>query len=114
MSETRYLPAIHTEVQSLSLGRLSIRTRDDLELGKLLGFVIDPQSRQISGLVLEVAGAAGSQQMTSPLVPMRFDANAQALRFVEAGTPRLTEFRPESVSPVAEEDLWVPLVHNAA
>ena len=114
MSETRYLSAIHTEVQSLPLGRLSIRTRDDHELGKLLGFVIDPQSRHISGLVLEVIGAAGSQQMTSPLVPMRFDADARALRFVEAGTPRLTEFLPESVSPVEEEDLWVPLVHTAA
>jgi hypothetical protein len=114
MSDARYLPADHTRVHDLPMQRLSIRTRDDRELGKLLGFVIDPDRRHISGLVMEVAGSPGSRQVASPLVPMRFDEDAQALCLVDRDLPRLSEFKPGSVSPIDEADLWVPLVHSAA
>ena len=114
MSEPRYLSAGQTHVHNHRLGRLSIRTLDDRELGKLLGFVIDPERRHISGLVMEVAGAGGSRQVSSPLVPLRFDAGAHALCLVDRDLPLMREFQPESVCPIAEDDLWVPFVHTAA
>jgi hypothetical protein len=45
---------------------------------------------------------------------MRFDEDAQALCLVDRDLPRLSEFKPGSVSPIDEADLWVPLVHSAA
>jgi hypothetical protein len=114
MSETRYLTAGLTRVNNSRLGRLSVRTRDDRELGKLLGFVVDPERGHISGLVMEVAGAGGSQQVASPLVPMRFDASAHALCLVDHDLPRMSEFQPDSVCVIDEDDLWVPFVHSAA
>ena len=64
----RYLPATRTEARSLCLGRLSVRTQDDRELGTLLGFVVDPGDSHICSLVMEVAGTAGSQQVELPIV----------------------------------------------
>lgn len=53
MNGPRYLPAIRTKVHSLRLGRVSVRTCDDRELGKLAGFVIDPRGHQVLSLVVE-------------------------------------------------------------
>jgi hypothetical protein len=114
MSDARYLPADHTRVHDQPLQRLSIRTPDDKEVGKLVGFVVDPDSRHISGLVMEVAGAGGSHHVASPLVPLRFDERARALCLVDSDLPGMSEFLPDSVSPMAEEDLWIPIVHTAA
>jgi hypothetical protein len=114
MSDTRYLPAAQTRVHDRTLQRLSIRTADDKEVGKLVGFVVDPDRRHISGLVMEVDGAAGCHQVASPLVPLRFDESAHALCLVDADLPGMCEFLPDSVSPMAEEDLWIPIVHTAA
>jgi hypothetical protein len=114
MSVTRFLPAIRTKVRSLRLGRLSVRSCDGRELGKLTGFIIDPRGAHVCSLVIEVASGEGSQQMELPLVPVRLDADAHALRLIEADVPSMTMFRPESVSAVEEDDLWIPLVHTAA
>jgi len=108
MSDARFLPAVHARVHDLPLSRLSVRTLDDREFGKLLGFVVDANRRHISGLVMEVASATGWQRVASPLVPMRFDEHAPALCLVNWDLPRLTEFQPDSVSPIDEDDLWVP------
>jgi PRC-barrel domain protein len=114
MSETRYLTAGLTRVNNRRLGRLSVRTPDDRELGKLLGFVVDPEGGHISGLVMEVAGSSGSRQFASPLVPMRFDARAHALCLVDHELPRMSEFQPDSMGSIDEDDLWVPFVGSAA
>jgi hypothetical protein len=114
MSDARYLPAGHTRVRNLPLGRLSVRTADDREVGTLLGFVIDAERRHISGLVMEVAIDGGSQQVASSLVPLRFDAGACALVLVDADIPRLSAFEPDSLAEIDEDDLWVPLIHTAA
>ena len=58
MSHPKYLSALRTEARDLGLARLSVRAADDRELGKLLGFVIDPRTQQISSLVLEVKDGA--------------------------------------------------------
>ena len=47
MSHPKYLSALRTEARDLGLARLSVRAADDRELGKLLGFVIDPRTQQI-------------------------------------------------------------------
>jgi hypothetical protein len=114
MSVPGYLPAIRTKVRSLGLGCVSVRTSDGSELGKLVGFVVDPHSRHLRSLVMDVAGDAGSKQVELPMLPVSFDAEAQALRLVEAGVPVMTAFRHDSVSQVDEDDLWIPIVHSAA
>jgi hypothetical protein len=114
MSRSRYLPAIRTKAHSLRLGRLSIRTSDDRELGKLLGFVLDAPGGHISSLVMEVVDAAGTQQVELPMVPLRLDAACHALRLVESDAPCLTVFDADSAAQVEEDDLWVPIVQPAA
>jgi hypothetical protein len=114
MSHPRYLPAIHTKARSLRLGRLSVRTLDDRELGKLIGFVIDPRRHHICSLVMEVVDAAGTQQVELPMMPLRLDAESHALRLLEPHAPPATAFQPESVSQIQEDDLWVPFFDTAA
>jgi hypothetical protein len=114
MNHRRYLPAIRTKVRSLRLGRVSVRTADDRELGKLLGFLIDPRSHHIYSLVIEVVGSAGTQQVELPMAALRLDAESHALRLVEPHAPRLTAFEAQSCSEVEEDDLWIPFLHTAA
>jgi hypothetical protein len=111
MTEARYLPATFTQARSLPLGPLSIRTADDRELGRLMGFVIGPEDNHISRLVLEVDGA---RQVALPMVQLRFDAEAHALRLTSADVPPMSTFQPDSIAQVDESDLWVPLVSSAA
>lgn len=111
MSVPRYLPATHTRVRSLRLGRLSVRTSDDRELGKLAGFVVDPRRRHVRSLVMEVVDAAGSQQVEMAMVPVCFDAQSHALRLVDPDVPAMIVFRLELVSLFDEHDPWV---HSAA
>ena len=114
MSIPSYLPAARTKVRSLGLGCVSVRNSDGSELGKLAGFVVDKQGGHLCSLVMDVVGAAGSQQVELPMVPVSFDAESQALRLVQAGVPVMIAFRHESVSEVDEDDLWLPIVHSAA
>ena len=114
MNQPRYLPAVNTKARSLRLGRLSVRTLDDLELGKLVGFVIDPLSQHIRSLVMDVVDAAGTQQVELPMVPFRLDAESHALRMVEPHASLMTAFQAESVSQIDEDDLWIPIIHTAA
>ncbi len=114
MAVPRYLPAIRTRVRRHVLGRLSVRTSEDRELGALIGFVIDSGSRHLSSLVLEVVTASGSQQVELSMVPLCFDAESAALRMIEPGVPSMVAFRPESASPIDEDDLWIPFFHTAA
>jgi hypothetical protein len=114
MSRPRYLPAIHTKARSLRLGRLSVRTLDDHEIGKLIGFVIDPRGHHICSLVMEVVGEDETQQLELAMAPLRLDAESHALRLLEPQASTLTAFRPEAVSPIEEDDLWIPFFHSAA
>ena len=114
MNPPKYLPALRTEARHMGLSRLSVRATDGRELGKLLGFVIDPQAQQISSLVLEVADGTGSRQVSVPMVPLCLDAERHVLRLIHTGTVPAMAFRPESVAQVEEDDLWVPFIHSAA
>ena len=114
MSHPKYLSALRTEARNLGLARLSVRGADDRELGKLVGFVIDPRAQQISSLVLEVVDGTGSKQVAVPMAPLCLDAERHALRLIHAGTLPAMAFRPESVSQVEEDDLWIPFIHSAA
>jgi PRC-barrel domain len=114
MSHPKYLPALRTEARNQGLARLSVRAADDRELGKLVGFVIDPRTQTISSIVLEVADGTGSPQVAVPMVPLRLDAERRALRLIYTGTLPAMAFRPDSVSQVDEDDLWVPFIHSAA
>jgi hypothetical protein len=117
MSVRRYIPAIRTKVRGVRLGRLSVRTSDDRELGKLVGFVIDARGRHVRSLVVEMPpdhGSQRSQQVELQLVLVRLDESAHALRLVERDLPSMSAFRPESVSVVDEADLRTPLIHTAA
>ena len=48
------------------------------------------------------------------MVPLRLDAERHALRLIHTGTLPAMAFRPESVSQVEEDDLWIPFIHSAA
>jgi hypothetical protein len=114
MSVPGYLPATRTKVRSRRLGPVSVRSSDGRELGTLAGFVLDSHGHHLCSLVMDVVGADGTQQVELPMVPVSFDAEAHALRLVQAGAPVMMAFRPESVSDVDEDDLWIPIVHSAA
>jgi hypothetical protein len=114
MTVPRYLPANRTKVRSLHLGPISVRTSGDRELGTLMGFLIDPRDGHVRSLVMEVVTVAGVQHVELPMVSISFDADSHALRVIEPGVPSMIAFRPESVSPVEEDDLWVPFFHTAA
>jgi hypothetical protein len=93
---------------------VSVRSADGRELGKLAGFVVDPQGRHLCSLVMDVVGAAGSHQVELPMVPVSFDAESRALRLVHAGIPVMMAFRHDSVSEVDDDDLWIPIIRSAA
>lgn len=111
MNVPRYLPAIRTKVRSLRLGRVSVRSSDGRELGKLVGFVLDPRGGHLRSLVLEVVDAAGSQQVEMAMVPVCFDAESYVLRLVDPDVPVMIRFRLELLSQFDEHD---PRVHSAA
>ena len=114
MTVPQYLPATRTEVRSLRLGALSLRTSGDREFGTLLGFLIDPRGGHVCSLVIGVVTDAGMQQVELPMVPVCFDAHAHVLRLVEPGIPSMSAFQPGSVPPIEEDDLWIPLSYTAA
>ncbi|HEY7501785.1 MAG TPA: hypothetical protein VH740_24915 [Vicinamibacterales bacterium] len=112
MQTARYLPAHKVKAGSLRLGRLSVRSADDREIGKLLGFVIEPRAPRIRSLVVECDDA----QLEVPMRPVRFDPLSRSLRLVEgaSSTVAASRFSPESVPEIDENDLWVPLYGSAA
>lgn len=113
MTVPQYLPAIRTEIRNVPLGPLSVRSSGNRELGTLMGFLIDPQDRHVRSLVMEVVSAAGSQQVEVPM-PICFDADSHALRMIGPDVSSMSNFRPESASPIEEDDLWIPITHTAA
>jgi hypothetical protein len=76
-----------------------------------MGFVIGPEENHISRLVLEVDG---SRQVALPMVPLRFDVDAHALRLTSAEIPLMSAFEASSIAQIDEADLWVPLFSSAA
>jgi hypothetical protein len=112
MESARYLPAHKVKAGSLRLGRVSVRTRDDREIGKLTGFVIEPQTTRIRSLVVE----SDDVQFELPMRPLQFDPLSRALRLVDDGTSaaNASRFSPESVPEIEENDLWIPLFNSAA
>ena len=112
MESPRYLPAHKVKAGSLRLGRLSVRSADDREIGKLLGFVIEPRTTRIRGIVIERDDA----QLEVPMRPVQFDARSRSLRLVEEGqSPVATShFSPTAIPEIDENDLWVPLYGSAA
>ncbi len=48
------------------------------------------------------------------MVPLRFDADAQALRLTSAEIPLMSAFEASSIAQIDEDDLWVPLVLQRA
>jgi hypothetical protein len=113
MTKANYVPASRTKARSLRLIRMSVRTSDDRELGKLLGFVLD-RPGHISSLVMEVSESTGAQQVEVPMVPVRIDADANAMRLIDTDHPRMTTFRADSVPQIDEHQLWVPLIEDSA
>jgi len=112
MQNARYVPAHKVKAGSLRLGRVSVRTRDDREIGKLTGFVIEPQTTRIRSLVVESDDVLFELSMR----PVQFDPLSRSLRIVEVGLPAPsgTRFSPDSVPEIEENDLWIPLYNSAA
>jgi hypothetical protein len=90
-----------------------VRSADDRELGKLLGFMIDSRDGHLCSLVVEVSQPT-KQQVELPMVPLCLDSNAHALRLISRDLPLMQTFQPETVSEIDEDDLWVPLFDHAA
>jgi sporulation protein YlmC with PRC-barrel domain len=109
MERPRYLPANRAKAGSLRLGRLSVRTSNGTEVGKLTGFVIDTGNYRIRSLIVE----CGECQLELPMAPLQLDVSSQSL-IVESDEVKGTAFSAESVPHVDVADLWVPLIHSAA
>lgn len=111
MPTARFLPAHKVKAGSLRLGRLSVRTGDDREIGKLLGFVIEPRTTRIRSFVVE----RDNGQFEVPMGPFQFDPLSRSLRVVGEGLSNAaSRFSPDSVTEIEEDDLWVPLYGSAA
>jgi hypothetical protein len=112
MPTARYLPAHRAKAGSLRLGRLSLRTSDDREIGKLLGFVIEPQATRIRGFVVE----SDNGQVEVPMRPVQLDPHSRSLRIVEGGLSAVnaSRFSLDAVPEIDEDDLWIPLYGSAA
>jgi hypothetical protein len=104
-----YLPASRVKAGSLRLGRLSVRTSDDHEIGKLLGFIVESGTHRIQSLVVEAPDAHVAVSMG----PVQFDAASRALRLVESDAYAV-RFSADSLPTMPEDDLWVPIFHSAA
>jgi len=112
MQNARYLPAHKVKAGSLRLGRVSVRTHDDREIGKLTGFVIEPQTTRIRSLVVET----NDVQFELPMRPLQFDPRSRSLRIVDEGVSaaNASRFSAESVPEIEENDLWIPFYNSAA
>ncbi len=109
MANLRYLPADRVLTEGIDFGRLSVRTRGDREVGKLLGFVIDTSARRVRSLIVDSA----SGELEGPIGSAQLDAESGTLRFVSADDPGWTRFSKEAIAQITEEDLWVPFFHTA-
>jgi hypothetical protein len=107
---SRYLPATRVKADGLRLGRLSVRTSDDQEIGKLLGFVIDANAHRISSIVVERQDSSFEVGMA----PFQFDSVTRSMRLIQSGDVQGRPFSPDDIPHVNVEDLWVPLFHSAA
>ena len=106
----RYLPATRVKADGLRLGRLSVRTSDNQEIGKLLGFVIDANAHRICSIVVERQDTPYEVGMA----PFQFDPGTRSIRLVQSHDVEGRPFSPDDIPHVNVEDLWVPLFHSAA
>jgi hypothetical protein len=106
----RFLPASRVKAGSYRLGRLSVRTNDGCEVGKLLGFVIDAATHRLCSLVIE----RNQRQLEVPMVPLQFDPSGRALRLLADESPEGHPFNLGSLPHISVEDLWIPMFHSAA
>jgi hypothetical protein len=106
----RFVPASRVKAGSFRLGRMAVRTSDDCELGKLLGFVIDAATHRLCSLVIE----RDERHVEVPMTPIQFDPSGRALRLLNDETPEGRPFNLHSLPHVTVEDLWVPMLHSAA
>jgi len=106
----RFLPANRVKAGSLKLGRLSVRTSDNREIGKLVGFLIDPTLHRVSSLIVE----ADDAQLEVGMSPLQFDPESRSVRMLDSTHLVRRPFSIDSVPHVSVEDLWVPLFHSAA
>ena len=106
----RYLPASRVKAGSLKLGRLSVRTSDNREIGKLVGFLIDPEAHRICSLIVE----SEATQVEVGMSPLQFDPESRSIRMIDSSSLVRKPFSSDSVPHVSVEDLWVPLFHSAA
>jgi hypothetical protein len=106
----RYLPADRVLTEGIEFGSLSVRTRGDREIGKLLGFVIDTSARRVRSLIVDSAGG----QLEGPIGSAQLDAESRTLRYVSGDDPGWSRFSKDTIAQIAEEDLWVPFFPTAA
>lgn len=111
MGNARYLPASRVKAGSLRLGRLSVRSSDGREMGKLIGFVVEPGRHCIRGLVVEGPHA----QIEVPMGPVQFDIGSRSLRMLPGSQPEAAvPFSVDRVPVIDDADLWVPMLNTAA
>jgi hypothetical protein len=92
---------------------MCLRTTDGREVGRLLGFVIEPGLPRIRSLVVDSAGSAREV----PMDAVRFDPSSLSLRIVSptADADQCgVAFAPGTLPEISDEDLWIPIIHSAA
>ena len=114
MSHPEYFPAFRTEARSLGLARLSVRTSDDRELGKLLGFVIDPRTHRSGASSWKWRMGRDRNKWRCRWCRCASIRSARRCDLIHTGSLPAMAFRPESVSQVEEDELWIPFIHSAA
>jgi hypothetical protein len=94
----------------MALRDLTVRA-GDRAIGKLVGFITQDGGYRICSLVLE----SGGSYLAMPMLPVQFDEASQSLRIVQSSDDDYDiEVSSGSLPVVADENLWVPLIHSAA
>jgi hypothetical protein len=110
MNMGRYLPASRVQAGSCRLDDMCVKANDGRELGRLIGFVVDPGAHRIRSLVVE----SDARQLEVPMGPLQLDPRAQSLQMVDCPADAPTAFSLENTPVIEDAELWVPVFHSAA
>jgi hypothetical protein len=89
---------------------MSVKANDGRELGKLVGFVVDPDAHRINSLVVD----SGAGQLEVPMGPLQLDPQGRSLKMVDCTADTPTVFSAGTIPVIEDAELWVPVFHSAA
>lgn len=99
----RYVQAERLEGEGLQFAGLAVQTRNERELGRLDGIIVDPRARRVRYFVVD---AGGHHRYLMPLCAASLDEEHHALRLVSPDDPQdCFEFDPGAFVEFDDDDV---------